>query len=252
MPSPFAMNSYLGKKILALVREGDFAHAGEEEAIALALAALPKDSTRRVLDAGCGRGGTAAYMQEHGWGRVTGIDIEPNSIAYASTTYPASHFVRCDIGDVAGHVPDDFDLVTLFNVLYALPDQSSALRALASRVKPNARLMIFDYVDPGHYGQTPLRDGEIPFLPNPPMLAKLSELLRNGGWRLQSVADLTGDYVRWYAELVAKIEAKRSGIEALADSDGYAHVLSLYSGLLAAVRDGRLGGALIYGERLSE
>jgi hypothetical protein len=52
-------------------------------------------------------------MQEHGWGRVTGIDIEPNSIVYARTTYPASTFFRCDIGDVAKHVPDDFGLVTL-------------------------------------------------------------------------------------------------------------------------------------------
>ncbi|MEI9901962.1 MAG: class I SAM-dependent methyltransferase [Hyphomicrobium sp.] len=36
----------------------------------------------------CGRGGTAAYMQNHGWGRVTGIDIEPKSIEYARETSP--------------------------------------------------------------------------------------------------------------------------------------------------------------------
>jgi SAM-dependent methyltransferase len=246
------MNSYLGKQILAAVRDGDFAHAGEEEAIALALAELAKDPERRILDAGCGRGGTAAYMQEHGWGRVTGIDIEPNSIAYASTTYPAARFECCDIGDVAKHVPDDFGLVTLFNVLYALPDQAAALRALASRAKPDARLMIFDYVDPGRYTEAPLRDGEIPFLPNPPMLADLSELLQSGGWRLQSVTDLNDDFARWYAALVAKIEARREAIETLAGHEIFAHVLGLYSGLLAAVREGRLGGALIHGEKLAE
>ncbi len=244
------MNSYLGKQILAAVREGDFAHAGEEEAIARSLAALPRDSDRRILDAGCGRGGTAAYMHEHGWGRVTGIDIEPNSIAYASKTFPDSTFVRCDIADVATCVPDRFDLITLFNVLYAIPDQGAALRALASRTKPNARLIIFDYVDPGRYRQAPLRDGEIAFLPNPPMRTELSGLLASGGWQLLSVEDLTGDYVRWYAALVAKIEGKRAGIEALAGPDGFAHVRGLYSGLLAALRDGRLGGALIHGEKL--
>jgi len=250
MPSPFAMNSYLGKQILALVRDGDFAHAGEEEAIERALAGLPKDIERHILDAGCGRGGTAAYMQEHGWGRVTGIDMEPKAVAYASKTYPTSTFVHCDIANVATCVPVHFDVVTLFNVLYAISDQGAALRALAGRAKPNGWLVIFDYVDPGHYSQAPLRDGEIAFLPNPPMLADLSSLLEDGGWQLQSVEDLTDDYARWYAQLVGKIEAKRDAIEAWAGAGAFGHVLSLYRGLLSAIREGQLGGALIYGEKL--
>ena len=40
MADAFAMNSYLGKQILALVRDGDYAHAGEEEAIELARRAV--------------------------------------------------------------------------------------------------------------------------------------------------------------------------------------------------------------------
>lgn len=36
MNDQFSMNSYLGQRILSLVREGDYAHAGEEEAIDLA------------------------------------------------------------------------------------------------------------------------------------------------------------------------------------------------------------------------
>jgi SAM-dependent methyltransferase len=252
MPSPFAMSSYLGKQILALVREGDFAHAGEEEAIECALAALPKDPDRQILDAGCGRGGTAAYMQAHGWGRVTGIDLEPKAVAYAREKYPLSTFVHCDIADVARCVPAHFDVVTLFNVLYAISDQGAALRALAGRAKPNGGLVIFDYVDPGHYSQAPLRDGDIAFLPNPPRRAHLADLLESGGWQLQSVEDLTGDYARWYQALVVKIEAKRAGIEDLAGAEGFAHVHGLYSDLLAAIRDGRLGGALIHGQKLPE
>ena len=59
------MNSFQGRQILALVRDGDFAHAGEEEAIERALQEVPKDPNQQILDAGCGRGGTAAYMQDH-------------------------------------------------------------------------------------------------------------------------------------------------------------------------------------------
>jgi SAM-dependent methyltransferase len=250
MHSPFAMNSYQGKQILALVRDGDFAHAGEEEAIDLAMASVSRMSTQRILDAGCGRGGTAAYLQTHGWGSATGFDIEPKSIVYAQETYPDATFACCDIYDVAAHVPADFDVITLFNVLYALPDQSGALRALASRAKPKARLVLFDYVDLGGYRSAPLMDAGGPFLPQPPPKADLPSLLEAGGWRLASVDDLTADYARWYAALIAKIEAKRADIETLAGAEAYAHVLDRYSGLLAAIQEGRLGGVVAYGERI--
>ena len=250
MAKPFEMNSYQGKQILALVRDGDYAHAGEEEAIERALAKLPKDGMRQILDAGCGRGGTAAYMQRHGWGRVTGIDIEPKSIDYARQTFTDATFHCCDIGDVAAHVPSHFDVVTLFNVLYALPAQAAALRAIAGRAKSSAKLILFDYVDLGSYADTPIMDAGKPFLPHPPMKTDLGRLLRDGGWRLLSMDDLTRDYARWYAVLVDRIKSKRPAIEALAGGDAYEHVLGRYSGLLAAIIDGRLGGALVYSERL--
>lgn len=190
MPTAFSMNSYQGKQILALVRAGDYAHAGEEEAIERALGGLPKDSTRQILDAGCGRGGTAAYIQNHGWGQTTGIDIEPRSIDYARQTFPNVAFTCCDIHDVAAHVPPHFDAVTLFNVLYALAEQAAGLRALASRARTGATLVVFDYVDLGGYRQAPVEDAGKPFLPYPPMQADLGRILREGGWRLQSVEDL--------------------------------------------------------------
>jgi SAM-dependent methyltransferase len=250
MHSPFAMNSYQGKQILALVRDGDFAHAGEEEAIDRAMASVPQERTQRILDAGCGRGGTAAYLQSHGWGRATGIDIEPKSIAYARETYPEVTFDCCNIHDVAAYVPGEFDVITLFNVLYALPDQEGALRALASRAKTQAGLVLFDYVDLGGYRSAPLMDAGAPFLPNPPLKADLARILEEGGWRLRSVEDLTGDYARWYEALVAKIKAKREGIETLGGPEAYEHVLDRYSGLLAAIQEGRLGGVVVYGDKL--
>jgi SAM-dependent methyltransferase len=251
MHIPFAMNSYQGKQILALVRDGDFAHAGEEDGIDRAMASVPREGAQRILDAGCGRGGTAAYLQSNGWGRATGIDIEPKSIAYARVTYPDVNFACCDIYDVAAHVPGEFDVITLFNVLYALPDQGGALRALASRAKLHARLVLFDYTDLGGYRSAPLIDAGAPFLPSPPPKADLAHILEGGGWRLESVEDLTGDYARWYEALVAKIEAKREGIETLGGTEAYEHVLDRYSGVLAAIQEGRLGGVVAYGVKVS-
>ena len=249
MPTHFSMNSFQGKQILALVRDGDFAHAGEEEAIERALQEVPKDPNQQILDAGCGRGGTAAYMQYHDWGRVTGIDVEPKSITHACEAYPDLTFIRCDINEVAMPLRRVFDVITLFNVLYALPDHAAGLRALASRAKSKTRLVIFDYVDLGNYQDVPLVDSGRPFLPKPLMLAELSETLEKGGWRLHSAKDLNHDYERWYVALVSKIKAKRDAIEKSAGPGAFEHVLGLYSGLLSAVREGRLGGAVIYGEK---
>ena len=57
------MNSFAGKRLLALVRGGDYAHAGEEEAIELAFRAVPKAPQKSILDVGCGRGGTIAFLR---------------------------------------------------------------------------------------------------------------------------------------------------------------------------------------------
>jgi len=243
------MNSFQGKQILALVRDGDFAHAGEEQAIELALQQVPKDPNQQILDAGCGRGGTAAYMQYHDWGRVTGIDVEPKSIAHAREAYPDLTFICCDINEVAMRLKRFFDVITLFNVLYALPDHAAGLRLLASRAKSKARLVVFDYVDRGNYQDAPLVDSGRLFLPKPLILADLAKTLQKGGWRLQSANDLNHDYERWYVALVSKIKAKRDAIEKSAGPDAFEHVLGLYNGLLLAIREGRLGGAVIYGEK---
>jgi len=243
------MNSFQGRQILALVRDGDFAHAGEEEAIERALREVPKDPNQKILDAGCGRGGTAAYMQCHDWGRVTGIDVEPKSIAHAREAYPDLTFICCDINEVAMRLQGSFDVIALFNVLYALPDPAAGLRVLASRAKSKARLVVFDYVDHGNYQDAPLVDSGRLFLPKPLMLADLAETLEEGGWRLHSAYDLTHDYERWYVALIRKIKAKRDAIEESSGTDAFEHVLGLYSGLLSAIREGRLGGAVIHGEK---
>jgi ubiquinone/menaquinone biosynthesis C-methylase UbiE len=248
----FAMNSFRGKQVLALIRDGDFAHAGEEEAIELTMAEIPKNPDQQLLDAGCGRGGTAAYLQSHGWGEVTGFDVEAQSIERARTTYPELRFLVCDVCDVADRLDRSFNVITMFNVLYALPDHGRALKALASVARKDARLVIFDYVDPGRYQYDPLFDSDGPFLPHPPKVSELSDTtLAAAGWQLQKIKEINEDYQRWYVALVDKIEAKRAPIEALAEAEGYAHVHGLYSGLLTALRSGRLGGATIHARRLA-
>ena len=70
------MNNATGKRLLALVRDADYAHPGEEAANELLFAGAGLDPRRRVLDAGCGGAGTASWVQGRGLGAVTGIEID--------------------------------------------------------------------------------------------------------------------------------------------------------------------------------
>jgi SAM-dependent methyltransferase len=245
MTIPFAMNSFLGQRILALVRDGDYAHAGEEEAIELAMADVAKDDRRLILDAGCGRGGTADYLHRHGWGRVTGFDIQAESIAAARQRYPACHFLVCDVVDADSAVGEAPDLICLFNAYYCFPDQPGALRALARAARPGTALILFDHVDRGGYQESPLLDAGEPFLRNPPLLAAMPETLAAAGWRATGTRELHDAYIGWYTTLVGKIERSRDRIVEIAGPPGYDHVLALYRGLVDAAREQRLGAAIV-------
>jgi SAM-dependent methyltransferase len=243
------MNSFTGKQVLALVRNADYAHAGEEEAIERALGPYPQRPQRLVLDVGCGRGGTARYIQEHGWGMVVGIDRDLNSIARARHVFPQVEFHACDVVDVGLVVPCKFDVICLFNSFYAFADQARALRALARLANGDGQLMLFDYTDRGGYDRAPLMNEGQPFLPHPLRLSAIETMLREGGWRLTSIEDLTADYERWYGDLLSWIDSKRPEITALAGSEGFDSVRKQYADLLAAIRQGTLGGAIVRAQR---
>src|SRR5690348_2894853 len=109
------MNSYTGKQLLALIRDSDYAHAGEEEAIELALRSVPRRPDQLLLDVGCGRGGTAKYVQDRGWGSVAGLDVEPDSIARARQVYPGIAFHACDVVRAGAVIGRRHDVIYLFN-----------------------------------------------------------------------------------------------------------------------------------------
>ena len=188
-------------------------------------------------------------MQRNGWGWVTGIDAEARSIAHAREAYPDVQFCVCDICEAGRQLTPSYEVVTLFDVLYALTDQTRALTALAAVSLLHARLAVFTYVDRGAYRASALLDADGPFLPHPPKLAEIDPTFAAAGWRIESVQEIGSRYEHWYVALVAKIESRRVEIEGLAGVDGYVHVHSLYRGLLDRFRDGRLGGAIILGRR---
>ena len=107
-----------------------------------------------VLDFGCGSGYGAGYLASHG-ARVTGVDISPNAIEYATGAYPAATFHCLDLTEsqcshTIGH---DFDLVVSFDVIEHVEKFWAFLENLKTLLKPGGtavvgcpnRLATFDY-----------------------------------------------------------------------------------------------------------
>ena len=233
------MNSFEGKRILALIRDGDYAHAGEEEAIERAFRSVPKNADGWMLDVGCGRGGSAEYLRRAGWGHVEGIDRDADSIEYARATFPEIAFHVCDVLDIPRTVTRKFDIIYMLNAFYAFDHQRDALAALRKVAKPAAQLVIFDYTVGKKEADAPA------LMPHAIRLSEIGAMLLEAGWTPAAVEDLSVDYARWYATFVERIRHKRAEIETIGGGDWYSFVLSMYSGLHGVIANGGLGGVIV-------
>ena len=240
------MNSFEGKRILALIRDGDYAHAGEEEAIERAFRGIAKSPGGWILDVGCGRGGSAEFLRRHGWGSLVGIDRDHESIEYAKATYPGCEFHACDVLHVPASVRREFDVIYMLNAFYAFADQRGALAALRKVAKHGARLVIFDYAigKPSNEGELSV-EGQV-FIPHPIQLSAIGEMLRDAAWEPGAIEDLSREYTRWYSVFVERIRRKRDEIEKVGGAEWYSFVLAMYSGLHDLIASGTLGGALVH------
>ncbi len=239
------MNSHEGKAILALIRDGDFAHAGEEESIRLVLDHIPQGQPGPILDVGCGRGGTADFIRRQGWSPMVGIDIDATSIAEASQRYPLVQFQTANVEHLVDCITGKFGMFVLFNSFYAFPDQALALGQLRKIANDSALLVIFDYTDPaGMFEHKDIKVARYDYW-QPLKLAQLPAQLKQTGWALHSVEDLTLHYAQWYRQLVNKIHAKREAIVGEYGKDWYDFVERDYSEMLQCIERSWLGGAIV-------
>lgn len=248
MPA-LAMNTATGKRLLALVRNGDYAHPGEEEAIRVLLAGLPPDPSRRVLDAGCGGGGTAAWIQARGYGSVTGIDVDAATVRLAHDRHPEVAVVAGDLQLAAEALTGSFDLIYSMTTLYAVPDQATALGQLGALAAPGAELRLFEYAGArGRFSAATHGDHRFAWWrPLDPSLVR--RLLADAGWATVAVRDLRPEFERWYAMLCDRLVAMRAEITVRFGAEWADFAVREYSFLLGLIREGSLGGVLVRAER---
>lgn len=238
------------KKLMSEVRDDDFSHAGEAEAITLVMEKFPQISSRQLLDVGSGLGGTASFIQKHGWGTVIGIDIEESLINYAKMHYPDVKFflydaVSCD----TFFQKEKFDLIYHFNSFYALEDQKQALRSYSKIVKPHSNLVIFDYMSFDNDTQVN------PFADNshfkPVNQHKIGAMLNDTGWELASLHDLTTNYIKWYEIFIHKLYTRKSELISKYDEVTFNYLYTNFINLIELFETKQLGGCVVYATKKS-
>lgn len=129
-------------------------HTGGIEATEMMLDGLGIDEGTRVLDVGCGIGGTARLIASRYGAHVQGVDLTP---AFVETATELSQ--RCGLGDrTAFQVgsaldmpvgPGEFDLATMFHVGMNIVDKAALFRDVARTLKPGGRFALFDIMRNG-------------------------------------------------------------------------------------------------------
>lgn len=238
------------KWLSAKTRNGDYTHAGEEAAIDLVMQDISKSTITKILDVGCGLGGTAKYIQDKGFGQVTGIDFDENMVDYAKVTYPDINFLTCDVVKCDSiFKKDQFDLIYHFNSFYAFNDQVTALNKLNNICVPSGQLIIFDYLALGNYTT------ENPFSPdkvfNPIRPETIIPMLNQTNWRLSKFTNLNSEYFRWYQNVLAKLKAQQAQLVDEFDLASFKQIENNFVNLLNMFAEDKLGGCVIYAQKIA-
>jgi len=244
-----SLRKFKGKKLVSFLRQGDYAHAGETEAIDRVMAKYQKNNQQLILDVGCGLGGTADYLLKNNWGKVYGFDIEQEAIDYAKEKYPDVDFFVSNVINVHENTDLKFDILCLFNAFYAFHDQSLALRSLAKVAKENAKLAIFDYLDPCKEGNSPLfRSGDGGRSPVIPIrIDNIKKMLLDNGWQLDELVDISADYYRWYKKIVDQLVENKDEVINHYGELAYNKAHGTYDReICTAILDKTFGGVIVY------
>ena len=149
----------------------------------------------RVLDVGCGSGGTAPSLHAAGASWISGIELDPGAATAAAGAYDEvrAGAVEQELGAVSG----PFDTFLLYDVLEHLVDPWELLRRLHAVAAPGARVhvsvpnarhwtLLRDLALRGTFGYTPAEHRDVThlrwFTPR-----DLRALLETTGWSVDRV-----------------------------------------------------------------
>ena len=101
----------------------------------------------RILDYGCGYGRTCAFLQDHGYTDVTGVEISKEMIQRGNRTYEGLHLLHLEDPRLP-FADNHFAACTLLAVLTCVPTdtgQKTILAELHRVLQPGGILYLSDY-----------------------------------------------------------------------------------------------------------
>lgn len=202
---------------------------------------LPLDSIRRVLDAGCGLGGTMLDLAARSAGTFTGITLSERQAAVgrqAAARLGLEARVRTIVASYDDPPYGPFDLIVAIESLAHSENPAASIAALAARLEPAGRLVIVDDVpEPAARGSRDLALFQSGWrLPVLPTLEELHQTLAALSLTVIVDRDLTTDVRPRTLRRIAALEALNVALRALAPTRRIATLLDSYRGGLALER----------------
>jgi SAM-dependent methyltransferase len=237
--------------LLSSLRGGDYAHAGDKEAINLVLEQVltinPKIKNGKVLDVGCGFGGTLEYLKLQGFKALSGIDINGDSITYAKTKYKDINFTILDALQ-ADHLDDKFDLIIMFNSSYAIENKAKLFQALGKVANLSAILVIFDYAIESDNKTLAIKDfaGKAMY---PIDLKSLPQNLEDANWNLLKTEDLSKQFIIWYEQFLDNLREQQQNLETKFLKTDIEQVDNSFAYFLSELKAKKLSGVVIYANK---
>ena len=169
------------------------------------------DATKRVLDVGCGVGGTSRCLAREFGCRVTGIDLTDEYCRDAenlTARIGLAHLVDYRQGDATRLPFDDqsFDVVWTEHVAMNIPDKPRLYKEMYRVLKPGGTLAIYDVLS-GSSGEViyPVPWARTPDTSFMVGTRELRELLGEAGFTLTDWSDTTEAAREWFVALAEKI-----------------------------------------------
>jgi ubiquinone/menaquinone biosynthesis C-methylase UbiE len=204
-----------GKEVSRLTPEDlapidEFHIRGRAATLELAQAA-GLDASQRVLDVGCGVGGTSRCLAKEFGCRVTGLDLTEEYCRAAvmlSARVGLTHLVDYRQGDATNLPFEDreFDVVWTEHAAMNISDKPRLYSEMYRVLKPGGRLAVYDVLEgpsgPVLFPVPWARTADTSFLVQP---NELRNLLEGAGFTVSSWSDTTEAARAWFVSLAEKI-----------------------------------------------
>lgn len=236
--------------ILSEIRGGDFAHAGDSDSIEMVLDQIfriknPDFLTgKKILDAGCGFGGTADFIRKRTLSNVYGIDTDKAAVDHGSKKYPDCNFYLGNLLTPQISFKNiKFDMIFMFNVLYSVDNKIDAIKSFCDVLNMGGIISIFDYFDftSGNFKTVPdLDNKEI----SPVNLDSFLSGIKEFNFKALLKLDMSNLYLEWYDRDIDKLNEK-IGTISLNESFQLRKIIETFSSIRDLISQKKIGGGLI-------